>query len=118
MKILFSLLLWACILTGAMSKGIDPTYLRCEYKVNPVTDQKSPRLSWQLQSSENNQFQAAYQILVASSAEKLTEEKADLWNTGKTAGRATYQIEYKGKPLASRNVCYWKVRSWDKNGVA
>ncbi|KAA0988882.1 alpha-L-rhamnosidase [Dyadobacter aurulentus] len=118
MKIFLYLLLPALLTTVVNASGIDPIYLRCEYKVNPVTDQKSPRMSWQLQSSENNQLQTAYQILVASSAEQLTEEKADLWNTGKTAGRATYQIEYKGKPLASRNVCYWKVRSWDNNGVA
>ncbi|MCE7059695.1 alpha-L-rhamnosidase [Dyadobacter sp. CY343] len=117
MKILVSLLLSACVLASANAKGVDPTYLRCEYKVNPVTDQKSPRLSWELQSGENNQVQTAYQILVASSPENLTEAKADLWNTNKTTGRATYQIEYKGKPLSSRTICYWKVRSWDKNGV-
>ncbi|WP_229253807.1 alpha-L-rhamnosidase [Dyadobacter sp. NIV53] len=100
------------------AKGVNPVYLRCEYKENPVTDVSAPRLSWELTSEENNQVQSAYQVLVATSAGKLTEEKADLWNSGKSAGRMTSQIEYSGKPLISRQICYWKVRSWDKNGIA
>lgn len=102
----------------ASAKGLVPAYLRCEYKESPVTDVLRPRLSWELSAAENNQVQTAYQILVASSVEKLTENNADLWNSGKIAARQTAQIEYAGKPLASRAVCYWKVRSWDKNGAA
>jgi len=103
------------ILANAM--GLVPAYLRCEYKESPVTDARHPRLSWELSAAENNQVQTAYQILVASSVEKLTESSADLWNSGKTASRSTAQIEYAGKPLTSRKVCYWMVRSWDKNGI-
>lgn len=102
----------------AHAKGLVPGYLRCEYKESPVTDAVHPRLSWELTAAGNAQVQTAYQILVASSPEKLTESAADLWNSGKTAGRATAQIEYAGKALASRTVCYWKVRSWDKAGMA
>ncbi|WP_353720826.1 family 78 glycoside hydrolase catalytic domain [Dyadobacter sp. 676] len=102
----------------AQAKGLVPGYLRCEYKESPVTDVVRPRLSWELTASENNQLQTAYQIIVASSVEKLTENAADFWNSGKRPGRATAQIEYGGKPLSSRTVCYWKVRSWDRNGVA
>lgn len=102
----------------ADAKGLVPAYLRCEYKESPVTDVARPRMSWELSAAGNSQVQTAYQILVASSPEKLTESAADLWNSEKTAGRATAQVEYAGKPLASRTVCYWKVRSWDKAGVA
>lgn len=89
--------------------------MRTEYKENPFTDVRSPRLSWELTSTEPNQKQAAYQILVASSPEKLVPGKADLWDSGKTNGNATSHIDYTGKPLTSRQICYWKVRSWDKN---
>lgn len=102
----------------ATAKGLVPAYLRCEYKESPVTDVLHPRLSWELSAAKNNQVQTAYQILVASSVEKLTENNADLWNSGKIAGRQTAQIEYAGKRLESRVVCYWKVRSWDKNGTS
>ncbi|MPR33126.1 Bacterial alpha-L-rhamnosidase [Cytophagaceae bacterium SJW1-29] len=61
-------------------------------------------------------MQTAYQILAASSLEKLSEEKADLWNSGKVAGRSTAQVPYAGKKLESRQIVHWKVRSWDKAG--
>lgn len=102
--------------TPTIAQTLLPTYLRTEYKINPVTDVPAPRLSWELTSPERNQIQTAYQILVASSPEKLTENGADLWNSGKVAGRATAQVPYAGKKLESRQIGYWKVRSWDKAG--
>ncbi|WP_020607606.1 alpha-L-rhamnosidase [Spirosoma spitsbergense] len=90
--------------------------LRTEYKINPVTDVANPRLSWELTSAVRGQVQTAYQIVVASSVQQLAATKADLWDSGKVMGNATNQVEYKGVPLASRMICYWKVRSWDKNG--
>jgi alpha-L-rhamnosidase len=90
--------------------------LRTEYKVNPVTDVAKPRLSWELTSAVRGQVQTAWQVVVASSAQQLTTHKAYLWDSGKVMGNATNQIEYAGKPLLSRTVCYWKVRSWNKNG--
>jgi alpha-L-rhamnosidase len=105
-------------ITSSKAAGLEASYLRCEYKENPVTDVSAPRLSWELSSKEANQIQTAYQVIVASSQKALAEAGADLWNSGKVLSRATYQVEYGGKPLKSRQVCYWKVRSWDKNGVA
>ena len=90
------------------------TYLRSEYKINPVTDVAHPRLSWELTSAVNSQYQTGYQILVASSITLLEEGKADLWDTKKVTGNTTSQIEYAGRPLQSRQICFWKVRSWDK----
>ena len=117
MKIITSFFLMLAAF-GIQAKGLTPVYLRCEYKENPFTDVTSPRLSWELTTAENNHIQTAYQILVAGSMADLSEEKADLWNSGKINSRATAQIEYAGKPLKSRQVCFWKIRSWDKNGVA
>ena len=62
--------------------------------------------------------QTAYQILVASTPEILAKEKGDLWDSGKVAGDQSIQVEYAGKPLASRTDCHWKVRVWDKDGKA
>src|SRR5690606_12493731 len=112
------LLLFLASMSMANAKGLNPVYLRCEYKENPFTDVTNPRLSWEVTSDEKNQVQTAYQILVAASPEDLTESKATIWNSGKVAGRQTAQIVYQGKPMESRKIYYWKVRSWDKNGVA
>jgi alpha-L-rhamnosidase len=73
-------------------------------------------LSWQLDSLQRGERQTAYRLLVASSEEKLAEGKADLWDTGKVASPESIQIAYKGRPLSSRQACFWKVRIWDRAG--
>ena len=93
------------------------TDLRCEYLVNPIgIGTTHPRLSWIITSSRRGEQQTAYQILVASSPELLDRNKGDLWNTGKVLSDQTTQIAYQGRPLASREGCYWKVRIWDQGG--
>ncbi|MGH7970811.1 MAG: alpha-L-rhamnosidase N-terminal domain-containing protein, partial [Limisphaerales bacterium] len=77
-----------------------------------------PRLSWVLSSDERGQKQTTYQILVASSAEGLGRDEGDLWNSGKIPSDDTAQVIYRGKPLTSRLRAWWKVRVWDKTGVA
>lgn len=91
--------------------------LRCEYMENPKgTDISKPRLSWNLVSSQRGQKQTAYRVLVASSQEMLTKDKADLWDSGKINSEHSIHIEYDGLPLKSRQTCYWKVCVWDKDG--
>lgn len=90
--------------------------LRCEYLKNPLgIDAKTPRFSWKITSSENNQVQTAYQLLVASSPKLLKPGKADLWDSGKINSDESIQVEYRGKALNSRQKCYWTVKIWDKN---
>jgi alpha-L-rhamnosidase len=92
----------------------------CEYLVNPLgLDVTSPRLGWKVIASKNafDQQQTAYQILVATSVEKLTENEADLWNSGKVLSDKNAQINYEGKVLASGQKCYWKVRIWSNKGL-
>ena len=60
--------------------------------------------------------QTAYQVLVASTPEKLAADQGDLWDSGQVASDQSTQIVYAGKPLASRMQCYWKVRLWDADG--
>tara|TARA_R110001599_G_scaffold3619_6_gene20058 strand:+ start:13016 stop:15874 length:2859 start_codon:yes stop_codon:yes gene_type:complete len=110
---LTSFALMLCIDALAVS-DLKPEYLRCEYLENPFIDEKEPRLSWILTSEVRDQHQTAYRILVASKIELLEPGKADLWDSDKVKGSETSQVVYKGKPLLSRQKCYWKVKSWDK----
>jgi alpha-L-rhamnosidase len=90
--------------------------LRCEYLENPLgIDQKVPRLSWKLESELRGQRQTAYRVLVASSLGLLEEDQGDLWDTGIVTSERTTHIEYAGSPLSSRALCFWKVRSWDRD---
>jgi hypothetical protein len=99
-----------------MAGKLTPIELRCEYMQNPVgVDVTHPRLFWKLQSSIRSQYQTAYQILVASSADGLDKDKGDLWDSGKVACDETIQIPYCGLALKSSQQVFWKVRVWDKN---
>ncbi len=96
--------------------ALAPTYLRCEYRVDPLgIDVARPRLSWILQSDERSERQTAYQVLVADSLEALDQGRATLWDSGVVATDATRAV-YAGRALGSREACHWKVRVWDRDG--
>ena len=93
------------------------TDLKCELQRHPIgIDLIHPRLSWVLESDDYNQRQTAYQILVASKPDLLTEIEADDWDSGKVQADPSIHIAYDGKPLESLRQYHWKVRVWDKDG--
>lgn len=93
--------------------------LRCEYEQDPLgIDVQQPRFTWQIQSSQRNVNQAAYQILVASSSENINKNIGNLWNSGKVESTQSIQLIYNGKPLNSKTKYYWKVRVWNEDKVA
>jgi hypothetical protein len=108
------------VLTAATAcAGLLPVDLRCEYALNPLgVDSASPRLFWKLDGSARGQRQSAYEILVASSSGQLAQNTGDLWDSGRVASGDTIQIPYAGKPLASFQSVFWKVRIWDQDGTA
>jgi alpha-L-rhamnosidase len=94
-----------------------PVRLRCEYLENPLgIDRTAPRLSWQSDNTERNWKQTAYQILVASSVDRLNAGSADVWDSGKKDSGDSVGISYSGPSLDSRRRYYWKVRVWDATG--
>lgn len=46
----------------------------------------------------------------------LARNRGDLWSSGKVDSARTIQVFYRGKQLESREVCYWKVRAWGRDG--
>ena len=51
---------------------LKPLKLTCEYATNPLgIDAAKPRFSWIPETEQRAQTQSAYQVLVASSREKL-----------------------------------------------
>ncbi|MBN1790538.1 MAG: family 78 glycoside hydrolase catalytic domain [Bacteroidales bacterium] len=117
-KFSFLLLTLGLMVVPAGAK-ITPTSLRCEYLKNPqVVDVANPRLSWinVADEGERGQFQTVWEIRVASSKDKLKNDQADLWNSGKVISGQSVNIKYGGKVLSSRQDCWWQVRTWDKDG--
>jgi alpha-L-rhamnosidase len=98
---------------------LEPVALRCEYLVDPLgIDEAHPRLTWRDESSARGRMQAAYRILVAGSETSLAKENGDLWDSGIVPGGDTVNVAFGGKPLQSRQQCFWKVRVWDEQGHA
>src|SRR5579859_2118654 len=98
---------------------LTPADLRCEYVRDPMgVDLPHPRLFWVDKSRERGQNQSAYEILVASSAEKLADNQGDLWDSGKVVSDETIQIPYAGQTLKSSQPVFWKVRVWDNTAKA
>lgn len=92
--------------------------LVCDDLVNPLgIDDTHPLFSWQLRSPKRAQVQTAYHVLVASSLESLDQGQGDLWDSGQVQSDQSVQVRYAGRPLASRQRCYWKVKAWDRDGV-
>jgi alpha-L-rhamnosidase len=118
---------WLLLPTLAMTVTLDdfrfqPKQLRCENAPNPLgVDALHPRFSWTLlandaQPAQRSLAQQAYQILVASSSEKLAQEQGDLWDSGKRESRACRLIAYEGTELQPLRRYWWQVRIWDEAG--
>jgi alpha-L-rhamnosidase len=91
----------------------------CEYRKNPLgIDVTSPRFSWQLQTDRRSAKQTAYRIFAASQENLLSEDKADLWDSGRQESDQSVHVIYTGKKLSSRQRVYWKVTVWDETGAA
>jgi alpha-L-rhamnosidase len=121
MKRCFVLILAALLIVCCISKAENPrikvTKLRCEYRADPLgIDIQNPRLSWILESNVRSQRQTSYQVIVASKQQNLHKGYGDLWDSGKVNSNESLHVVYKGKALKSEVRCYWKVRSWDKDG--
>jgi alpha-L-rhamnosidase len=80
-------------------------------------DDAKPRLSWRMEGDESGLSQSAYQILVASSEDKLGGDMADLWDTGQVDSSET-DVNYAGKALPSSVWIFWKVRTWAGNSAS
>ena len=110
---------WNMLCADTASGPAAPDTLRCEYMEDPLgVDTSAPRFAWVLARSERAEKQSAYQVLVATKAESLTQDKGDQWDSGKVAGDDFTQVAYAGKPLDSGRNYWWKVRYWDKEDRA
>jgi hypothetical protein len=113
------ILVFALSATPRPAQAAQVGNLQCGYAQNPVgIDDPRPRLSWIVTSQERGDKQTAYQVLVSQSPKLLSEDKGDLWDSGKVMSEQNIYIPYAGVGLLSRMRCFWKVRIWDKDDHA
>ncbi|MDR1268235.1 MAG: family 78 glycoside hydrolase catalytic domain, partial [Planctomycetaceae bacterium] len=123
---LFSILIFFCGLTVIFAtetqgqNNLQPVGLQVEYQTEPLgIGTKTPRFSWKLSDPNftQGQKQTAYQIFVASNKTLLSENNADIWNSGKVESDQSVLIPYSGtNNLKSGCEYYWKVQVFDKDG--
>ncbi len=110
-------LAWPSALS-ALDADLVPRDLRCESRVDPWSvESPRPRLGWTLESSTRGQRQSAYQIHVASTADRLRSGDPDRWDSGRIPSDAQGEVEFGGPPCTSESEYFWKVRVWDKDGT-
>jgi len=106
----------AAAFAGESPTSVSLTYLRCEYKVDPLgIDVRQPRLSWQLTADGRGVVQAAYHVRVAESEAGLAA--SPIWDTGRVDSDQSIHVVYEGPALASARRYYWQVRVWDGDGA-
>src|SRR5581483_6331906 len=119
MRRVFIACLFVLLISAPFSFAATPlsvTNLRCEYKVNPVgIDITSPRMSWELVSTERGTLQTAYELRVAASTADLSRKKL-IWDSGKKNSDASIHLAYEGPALKSGQRYYWQVEVWDNQG--
>jgi len=79
--------------------------------------QRQPFFGWIVNSEQDNTLQTAYRILVASSPDSLEKNQGNLWDSGKVTSNRSVNVYYEGKPLMPDMVCFWKVKTWDNQGL-
>lgn len=110
-RIVFSLLLILAQLLPIQAADIIINSPQVEHLTEPLSiDVTTPHFSWKLSSVRKEVVQTGYEILVASSEERLAQGQGDLWDTGLVKSDAQLWIAYGGKTLESGQQAYWKVR--------
>ncbi len=72
---------------------------------------ETPEFSWVV--PDGAKIQQGYQLLVASSIDKINKNIGDVWDSGQLRSGQNSNIQYKGSPLQNNSSYYWKVRIWD-----
>ena len=82
----------------------------------PYIRNPNPFLGWVVNSETPNTLQVAYMIEAASTRQKLDNNQADMWNSGRIESANSISVRYAGEALQPSTVYYWRVKVWDNHG--
>lgn len=98
------LLFAACSLQAA---NIDLTRITAEMRSGLVVTTRTPRLGWQMISSDNTEVQTSYELEVTN---RISGEM--VFHTGKVQSEQSQLVKIKTLPVGDYN---WRVRVWNKS---
>lgn len=96
---------------SGIPSGLTIEYIR-EPRYTKIIDSK-PEFSWIVPKEAS--VQKGYQVLVASSKQKIDNNIGDVWNSGNVRSNQNSNIELRGESLEANKTYYWKVRIFDKD---
>jgi alpha-L-rhamnosidase len=79
-------------------------------------DNPAPRFSWKLLDPARGGKQTAYEVMVASSADRLLAGKTDVWDSGRVQSDRSINIPYGGPALKPSTRYFWSVKLWNAKG--
>ncbi len=104
------LIILLVLLPLTITAKVEIKNLRVENLSEPLgIDTSEPRFSWRIVSDKKDVRQTAYQIIVS-------DDKGEVWNTGKVMSDEQLWISYKGQALKSGTFCTWKVKVFTNKG--
>jgi alpha-L-rhamnosidase len=113
------LLLGAAAAPAFATAPFAPTNLVVDDVANPVGTEAVPYFGWLDNNTNANEIQSAYEILVASSMNNINANDGDVWDSGEVASSRENHVVYTGATtLTADTEYYWKVRTWDREGLA
>ncbi|RSN86913.1 alpha-L-rhamnosidase, partial [Streptomyces sp. WAC 05379] len=84
--------------------------LTVEHRNNPLgVDAEHPRFGWRMTSPVRGRRQSAYRILVATTPDRLTPSRADIWNSGRVTSPDSIAVRYDGPALRASTRYHWTV---------
>src|SRR5215469_15274766 len=93
--------------------------LTTEHQIQPLAiDVASPRFAWVVTDAPRGTKPLAYRIEVARSMAALTNDHADVWDSGHVTSRESFGIAYAGPALSPSTRYYWKVIAQTSTGEA
>ncbi|MFC1627623.1 family 78 glycoside hydrolase catalytic domain [Gemmatimonadota bacterium] len=94
-----------------------PTGLLTNHTRNPLhLDSEAPFFTWQVNDTDRNEIQTAYQIVAGLSAPGVGIPPQPVWDSGEVRSTRSVAVLWSGPALEPDTRYWWRVRTWDRDG--
>lgn len=109
------LIILVSLLNIAVGHASEITNLRVNRMLEPYGIVRMGQFSWQITSENNNVYQLAYRIKVASTVEGLQGGPTLMWDSQRCESADMVQIFYQGRRFPYDSTIYWQLEVWLSN---